>query len=203
MWIVSGLALIAGAIAQALYSRWASQRQYEKEIRVRDNLVPATDLLSLMSRFPNQLELLLGCMSDVLWLNDMRHQQVLYVSDSVYKVYGLAKSDLISRAALWLEVIHPDDRQMVMSAIERMSSGENMDIQHRIVRRNGEIGWVHVEGYRLLDAKGHLLVGGISRDITAQKRLGEFWRASEDRYRSGVGLADVCIVVLDDQMRIL
>lgn len=203
MWMIAGLALIAGAMGQAFYARWRDRRQFLREQSGSGETLPATDLLSLMSRFPNQLELLLGCMSDALWLVDIRHRQVLYVSDSILRVYGLGKQELLGEPSIWLDIIHPDDRSETIAAIKRMSRGENLDIQHRIICKDGQIGWIHVEGYRLLDAKGHLLVGGISRDITAQRRLGEYWRASEDRYRRVVSLADVCIIVLDDQMRIL
>ncbi|MCC7383086.1 MAG: response regulator [Deltaproteobacteria bacterium] len=73
------------------------------------------------------------------------------------------------------EYIHPDDQARVRSAVlGALESGTYPDIEHRIVRGDGEIRWVFAKGAidRAPDGSPLRLVGG-ALDITDRKRLEE------------------------------
>lgn len=72
----------------------------------------------------------------------------------------------------WLELLHPDDRQIVLSNLERTLAGTaSFDTQYRIVRRSdGEIRWMHGLGEIERNLAGEpLRIFGTVQDITQRK----------------------------------
>ena len=72
--------------------------------------------------------------------------------------------------------IHPDDRAMVRKSAEINRSGEDpeflVDIEHRVIRRDGEVRCIlsRTRGFR--DVEGHVTrCYGANQDITERKRL--------------------------------
>ncbi len=161
------------------------------------------NLMGLAARHPEQLDQLLGSMHDVLWVADLATNQLLFVSDSVLRIYGLSRDELQAHPKKMLERVHPDDKERVRDALQGLLRGDVLNLEHRLLWHTGEVYWIHVEAHRLFSAQGGQLVGGLSRDITAQKRLTEYWRASEERYRRLVSMADTCIMVLDEALHVL
>jgi light-regulated signal transduction histidine kinase (bacteriophytochrome) len=84
----------------------------------------------------------------------------------------------------WLEKYVPaEDRDQVLSAIrEAIETRSFFELQHRVIRQNGSVGWVFSRAVPLLDAKGEILEWfGTIRDITKQKQAQEdLERANRD-----------------------
>jgi PAS domain S-box-containing protein len=73
----------------------------------------------------------------------------------------------------WLtEYIHPDDQAHVWQAIEKAIETKTVfDLEHRIKRTDGTLGWTHSRAIPLLDAKGEIVEWfGAASDITERKR---------------------------------
>ena len=71
--------------------------------------------------------------------------------------------------------VHPDDRNMVTSWIQRGEDALNSrgygEIMHRIVRRDGEVRWIVVRVGVFKDPYGRITkIYGINQDITEQKK---------------------------------
>jgi PAS domain S-box-containing protein len=76
---------------------------------------------------------------------------------------------------VFLASVHPDDRDNVQREIERaLTSRTPLQFEHRIVRPNGKLRWVHCRGRIVLDELGapERLVGS-SQDITETKHIQE------------------------------
>jgi PAS domain S-box-containing protein len=75
----------------------------------------------------------------------------------------------------FLALMHPDDRAMVSAHVQRsVETGAYPDLEHRIVRPDGEMRWLLGKATMLRDASGNmaLLIGG-TFDITDRKKLEE------------------------------
>jgi DNA-binding NarL/FixJ family response regulator len=95
--------------------------------------------------------------------------------------YGLYGTDLhhegvsvLSPEAYISRFIHPDDRSIVVDWIKKGDETIGPDgyaqIEHRIIRKNGEVRWVVVRVGALLGPDGCLVkVCGVSRDVTDQR----------------------------------
>ncbi|MCF7794675.1 MAG: PAS domain-containing protein [Candidatus Cloacimonetes bacterium] len=100
-----------------------------------------------------------------------------YISKEVENITGYKPQEFIDRKINWKDIILPEDNSIVYDAIqEALGLGKEFDIVYRIIKRNGEILWVHEKG-RSTIKKNHNdpVLDGVIFDITetrkAQKEL--------------------------------
>ena len=85
----------------------------------------------------------------------------------------------------WLEkYIHPDDRTYVMSAIDAAIRSKSVfELEHRVLRVDGTIGWTFSRAIPIFGAAGEILEWfGAAADITKRKRAEEKLRESEQQF---------------------
>jgi PAS domain S-box-containing protein len=99
----------------------------------------------------------------------------------------------------WLETyIPPDDRPQFMAAIRCAIDAKSVfELEHRVIRGDGTVGWTASRAIPMLDANGAILEWfGAARDITEGKEGERALRASEQKYRRLVeSLRDAFVVV--------
>ena len=102
-------------------------------------------------------------------------------SPELYAMYGLNPDDFGHTQAAWERYVHPDDRDMMVQAIERSrTSGEAEDREFRIIRPNGEIRWLVGRWRWIRDSSGRpVRLTGVNFDISQQKQNQEALRRSE------------------------
>lgn len=95
------------------------------------------------------------------------------VSREVYRMYGLLDDGQRITPQRLVHLVHPDDVDRVRTSIETaVSGGADHDIEHRILRHDGSVVWVHaIAGRtgRTETSQGNLL--GVILDISSRKRL--------------------------------
>jgi PAS domain S-box-containing protein len=94
-------------------------------------------------------------------------------SDETYRIFGLKPQERILTLAQLPELIHPEDRQiMVQAAADALGSGgRRYDVEYRIVRPNGEVRLVHSQGDITRDESGQpRRMFGSVQDITERKK---------------------------------
>lgn len=120
-------------------------------------------------------------------------------SDEIYRIFGLTPQSFGATYQAFLDTLHPDDRPRVVAAVNASVADAEVpyNIQHRIVRPDGEIRVVHEQGRVYRDAAGRpLRMIGTVHDIT--ERI-----ATEARYQSMVAALAEGIVVQDTEGRII
>ncbi|HEV8722436.1 MAG TPA: PAS domain-containing protein, partial [Candidatus Binatia bacterium] len=120
---------------------------------------------------------------EVIWITALEPEKVLYVSPSFERIWGFPAEDLLRNPRLWIETIHSEDRERVVSTFTRWLAGEQVsyhDVEFRIIQPNGATRWIHERGVLSLNDQGKpYRVSGISTDITERKRAEEELRRSE------------------------
>ena len=94
----------------------------------------------------------------------------------------------------WLqEYVHPDDRERVLAAVrEAVRTGGIFDLEHRVQRADGTLGWTASRAVPVRDAAGEIVEWfGAATDITARKRAEEALRESGDRLTAALGIAEL------------
>ncbi len=98
---------------------------------------------------------------------------VAYVSPSVSMVTGYAPEDFYADPGLYPSIVHPEDRQK-LAPLLRGDLRESVTFTLRERGKDGTILWMEHHATPIFDDAGNLIaVEGISRDITARKRVEE------------------------------
>jgi len=124
------------------------------------------------------------------WEWDLASKHVIW-SDETYRIYGLRPQEFPIDIALLRQMIHPEDLEFVFRvAEEAVQGGLRTDVEHRIIRPNGELRTVHSQGDLKKDASGKpWQMFGTVQDITDRKRAEEELRRSQFYLSEGQRLA--------------
>ncbi|MEX1021082.1 MAG: PAS domain S-box protein [Litorilinea sp.] len=128
---------------------------------------------------------------------------VLQWSDEIYQHLGLDPATFQMTSESFLEWVHPEDVPRFLAA-HRHAVEDNapLDIEHRIVRPDGEIFYVRqrAEITRAEDGTP-LSMAGTVQDVTEHRRVEISLRDSEERFRRLFAGASTGIAVTDAQSR--
>jgi PAS domain S-box-containing protein len=103
------------------------------------------------------------------WEIDPR-TQALSASNSMNSIFGFPADGQARPFQDYLEIVHPDDRTAVQSAIaQRAEKGEAASVEYRLVR-DGDVRWVVSRGALVRAADGSSRIVGSLYDITERKR---------------------------------
>ena len=93
----------------------------------------------------------------------------------MFALYGLAAGPERIHRDLWLDRVHPEDRESVRRRLEVSLSGEDrLDGEYRIVWHDGSIRHLRVSAHVTRDADGAAVqVTGVNWDVTPLRRLTE------------------------------
>ncbi len=125
---------------------------------------------------------------EVFWISDAGLEKILYVSPAFERVWGRKIADLDANSALFLESIHPEDRERVQSERTRGNRGDPFEHEYRIVRPDGAVSWIWDRGFPVCDRAGKVArFVGVAVDVTHRKhteaenaRLANVVNSSED-----------------------
>jgi PAS domain S-box-containing protein len=126
-------------------------------------------------------------------------------TDEMRRVYGIGPEAALSYARFF-ELVHPDDRAALSDSIDRVRrSGGDFALDHRVVRPDGAVRWLHARGRAVMDESGALIrMIGTGQDVTerveaeqartrllaAQRALAEAGRAFAEAETSVSALLD-------------
>ena len=104
------------------------------------------------------------------WENDLVTGRIDR-SEEAHRIYGTSADSLPADIDGYLLSVHPDDRAKVLEAQRQIvEEAVALDIEHRIVRADGEVRWVHERGEVECDSSGVAVqVSGTVLDITDRK----------------------------------
>jgi PAS domain S-box len=108
-----------------------------------------------------------------------------YTSPQAEGLLGYSREEWGTSAELWIEKIHPDDRERVAEENERSNrSSEAFQSEYRMQAKDGRIVWIRDEAVLVFDDAGRPLHWrGLMLDVTAEKEAEEKLRWSLDVLR--------------------
>ena len=106
------------------------------------------------------------------WSWEIETDAVIF-SDYTQSIFGFSPGEFPGTLEAALNCIHPDDRDKINEKISQVfEEGGLYDVEQRIVRQNGSIGWIAVRGHILRDANNRpIRMTGVIADITQKKQL--------------------------------
>lgn len=101
-------------------------------------------------------------------------------SSQYYRLFGIAPQESISLQAI-MQYVHPDDREMVKTVVrEAQESMGTINFRHRILRTDGALRHVNVQG-KTEYYGDEFIMYGVIQDITEQVEREEMLMASRQR----------------------
>ncbi len=108
---------------------------------------------------------------EVFWITYPNPTKVTYVSRAYEQIWGHTRKSLYEQSLPWLDAIHPEDRERVVNAVRKQTSGE-VSVEYRIVRPDGAIRWIWGRAFPMRNERGEVSrIVGVATDITERKRL--------------------------------
>ncbi|HEY6292494.1 MAG TPA: ATP-binding protein, partial [Terriglobia bacterium] len=124
-----------------------------------------------------QFRQLAETIDQVFWMVDAQDGRLLYVSPAYERVWGQSLEALLQDPDVWLRLVHPDDRQLLLHRFEPLRA----EMEYRMVHADGSIRWIWDRAFPLHDASGNLArIVGLAEDITERKEAEEAIRRSRD-----------------------
>ncbi|NER90785.1 PAS domain S-box protein [Moorena sp. SIO3A2] len=143
------------------------------------------------------IESILSSLEDVVWSVRPQTSKLLYLNSAVDNLYGYSISDFLANSNIWLEVIHPEDRERVQQkrnfinnkslplSPQSLLAIDGIDLEYRIVRSDGQVRWIRDHVQIHTDAHGiPIRIDGIVTDITKAKQVEKALGESQRKFQA-------------------
>ncbi|MFL9830436.1 PAS domain S-box protein [Flavobacterium sp. ST-87] len=132
------------------------------------------------------------------WELDIKTGSVFW-TDEVYQIHEVA-NDLIFDKTKGIEFYHPDDRHIIINALENtINTGEPFDVQCRFITAKNNFKWVRSSGKVLEENGKRTKLFGTFQDITEIKERQEKLRVSEETFRANFEQAAIGMALLNEK----
>jgi len=138
------------------------------------------------------------------WELDIRNNRLIWSQD-IYRMLGLSETDFVPSLNNFLNLIHPDDKKLFHQALNTSLSGVvSLDVEHRILKSDGQIIFVNQRGAVVYDEKSNLLkLSGSVQDITDRKLMENALRESQSRLSNIINSAMDAVITVDSNQKII
>lgn len=118
-----------------------------------------------------RFKILVETIEEVFWMVDIEITRIFYISPGYEHVWGRSRQSLYNNPKLFLDAIHPQDREQVLADLEVERVGQPFDHEYRIIRPDGTIRWIWDRGFPVQTETGQVTrYVGVANDITENKR---------------------------------
>ncbi|MDF0552458.1 GAF domain-containing protein [Kamptonema sp. UHCC 0994] len=139
---------------------------------------------------------------------------VTFVSENVVSLIGYEARELVDGSLDWHSLVHPEDREIIDTAYEKLWEKESISYEYRELHKNGKYRWIYDEVKLVKDAAGiPVECVGYGVDITDRKQAEaalqqqlkreRLVNAIQERIRSSLNLEEVMTMAVDEVRKFL
>ena len=166
--------------------------------RARDDLTHSNADLGQrvlqLHRTEEKLSGVLDSIDNVVWSIALPGYELLYLNPAAGRLYGRPVGDFFADPALWMSIVHPDDRQGVESCLGELLTRKSLTLEYRIVRPDGSERWLEDKARVIDGPDGHpMRIDGVASDIS-ERRLHAERMAHQANHDALTGLPNRCLL---------
>ena len=152
----------------ALLEEAAGDVSFALDLFAREALRRETEDALATSR--RRMEFLLSATPAVLYTRRAGDSAITFVSPNAHRITGWPASGFELDPGLWLERVHPGDRDALLAGFAAIGPGQATSFEYRLRRPDGTYRWIHDEISSAIDEQGRLQeYVGFWSDITARR----------------------------------
>lgn len=96
----------------------------------------------------------------------------LYMSPQMETLFGYSDKEWRDNPSLWPDIVHPDDRERVITEhLRTFNTGEPFNMDYRVHTKCGKLIWIHDESVLAIDPSGTRTWQGVMYDISDRKAM--------------------------------
>ena len=120
-------------------------------------------------------------LSELVYRADPKTNAAIYVNKAVEGIYGYMVEEWLKDPMLWINTIHPDDKERVFAEVVKAQKKlESVIVAYRIIRKDKTVRWVENHVTWEKDRQGNAVsMNGLMYDITERKLMQEKILVSE------------------------
>lgn len=127
-------------------------------------------------------------------------------SDTLEAMVGLAPGAFTGTVEDYVELVHPDDRDWVVEGYLQQfehRGDRHIQLEHRVVRPDGEVRWLEIRGRALQDPSGELVaMTGVAVDVTEATEREQTARAQRAQLDLAMEVGGVGTWEFDRRLRV-
>jgi PAS domain S-box-containing protein len=148
-----------------------------------------------------RLHLALAASQVGTWEWDLRSGTLRW-SDEIRRQHGFAAGAPVPTFDEYLQLVHPDDRELFQRTVGAAINGEPYDLDYRFLLPSGEVRWTNGQGRVFTDDAGNpVRMVGTGRDITDRKATEQERDGLLEQERTARQLREAFIGVLSHELR--
>jgi PAS domain S-box-containing protein len=117
---------------------------------------------------------------EVFWISDPDISEITYISPAYERIWGRTRRSLLENPKSFIEGIHPEDRERVLSDLNLQKAGKPFDHEYRVIHTEASTRWIWDRGFPIRDYAGRVnQYAGVAQDITQRRDLERQVRQSQ------------------------
>jgi PAS domain S-box-containing protein len=120
---------------------------------------------------------------------------VLYISPTIRNLLGYDSAEIVGKN--FIELAHKDDLSSLAEWFSELRKGKEYPSEYRVSNKSGEIKWVRTKTRPLMEDGLFKGARGILIDVTAQRRVEEALRKSEEYFKAIIQNSSDIILIVD------
>ena len=129
------------------------------------------------------LRQVLNNIKQVVWVQDLSTDNIIYVSPAFKSLWGRSPEDLYTNPTILIGSVHPEDRVQVLAAKPSKDSVP-INLTYRVLHPDGQLRWIFARYFIIQgQSEGSNYLYCIAQDITDQKHIELALNDTVDRIR--------------------
>jgi PAS domain S-box-containing protein len=153
-------------------------------VAVKQDVTEQKRVEAALSQSEKQFRALAENIPEVFFVLNPNPLQMIYMSPAYEAVWGAPIEAIYANPAVWIEAIHPEDRERIKADFVRSIQGGDVDMEYRILRPDGSLRYIHARAFHVRESGTAARVVGLAEDVTRFKQVQSDLKKAKDEAES-------------------